>query len=67
MPAQIDLELCTSCGLCDEYCPGDIIHMDTENNIPIVLYPYECWHCGNCRIRCPAEAISIVFPLSMLI
>ncbi len=67
MPPQIDLELCTLCGLCDEVCPGDVIHMDKESNIPVVLYPNECWHCGNCRIRCPVEAMSIVFPLHMLI
>lgn len=67
MPPKIDLDLCTSCGTCDEHCPGDIIHMDEIKGIPIVCYPYECWHCGNCKTSCPSDAISIVFPLRMLV
>jgi NAD-dependent dihydropyrimidine dehydrogenase PreA subunit len=67
MPPKIDFELCNSCGICDERCPGDVIHMDTEKNQPMVCYPYECWHCGNCKIDCPTGAIKIVFPLYMLI
>ena len=67
MPPQIDIELCTACGRCEERCPGDVIHPDAESKVPLVLSPDECWHCGNCKMDCPAAAIRIVFPLSMLI
>ncbi|MBW1921037.1 MAG: 4Fe-4S binding protein [Deltaproteobacteria bacterium] len=32
-----------------------------------MVYPDECWHCGNCRIHCPADAVQYLFPLDMLI
>ena len=67
MPPKIDIELCNSCGICEELCPGDIIHTDPQRGVPVVVYPYECWHCGNCRLDCPTEAITIEFPLCMLI
>jgi NAD-dependent dihydropyrimidine dehydrogenase PreA subunit len=34
---------------------------------PVARYPEECWHCGNCKIDCPSNAVTIQFPLSMLI
>ncbi len=67
MPPVIDLELCNSCGKCDQICPGDPIHMDEVTEFPVVKYPDECWHCGCCRIDCSQEAIKIKFPLEMLI
>ncbi|MFR2384939.1 MAG: 4Fe-4S binding protein, partial [Bilophila wadsworthia] len=27
----------------------------------------ECWHCGNCRISCPHQAVSFEFPLYTLV
>lgn len=48
-----------------EVCPGDLLIMDEEG--PQVAYPDECWHCGNCRIHCPVDAVDYVFPLEMLI
>ncbi len=67
MPAAIDLEKCSGCGICDQICPGDVIHMDETTNTPVVKYPDECWHCGCCRIDCPEGAIAIKFPPQMLI
>jgi NAD-dependent dihydropyrimidine dehydrogenase PreA subunit len=32
----------------------------------VVLYPWECWHCGSCRQDCPEGAITIKFPPQML-
>jgi NAD-dependent dihydropyrimidine dehydrogenase PreA subunit len=71
MPPVIVLEKCTSAGdpagsfTCAAMCPGDVIHIDKEKNIPIVLYPDECCHCGNCRISCHADAIRMVLPIGM--
>jgi len=67
MPPIIDEDKCTACGVCAAACPGDIIHINSEKNIPMVLYPDECCHCGNCRISCEIDAIKIVLPLSMLV
>ena len=49
MPPVIDLDKCKRCGTCDAHCPVDVIRFDEERDIPIVQYPDECWHCGNCR------------------
>ncbi|MBI2851196.1 MAG: 4Fe-4S binding protein [Chloroflexi bacterium] len=72
MPPVIDYKKCCSCVTyegfqCEMHCPGDIIQTDTAKKRPVVSYPEECWHCGNCRISCPVGAISYVFPASMLV
>lgn len=73
MPPVIVLGRCQSAGdaagtfICAEICPGDVIHIDRSKNVPVVLYPDECCHCGNCRISCPAEAIRMVLPVGMLV
>ena len=56
---------CDKCGKCVEDCPGLILEMKEEG--PEVIYPDECWHCGNCRISCPDSAISYDFPLYTLV
>jgi adenylylsulfate reductase, subunit B len=67
MPPVIDAHLCTGCGICEDACPLDVIYMDAETSRPSIRYPDECWHCGSCRQECPEEAISIRFPLRVLI
>jgi formate dehydrogenase major subunit/formate dehydrogenase beta subunit len=56
---------CQKCGKCVEDCPGLIIEVKDKG--PEVVYPEECWHCGNCRISCPDSAISYEFPLYALV
>ena len=65
MPPVIDKERCTSCGICEDICPGDIIKMDDDQ--PEIDYPEECFHCGACLVDCPEEAISYRIPLPMLL
>jgi adenylylsulfate reductase, subunit B len=65
MPPRIDFEACNLCGICDEVCPGDILHVD-GGKAGLVRYPDECCHCDVCRIECPQNAITIVFPWHML-
>ncbi len=73
MPPVIDINKCQrsgkhpKCLVCASYCPGDVIHIDSVKNIPIILYPDECCHCGNCRMSCPQKAITITLPVRMLI
>jgi len=65
MPPVIDRELCSSCGICEDICPGDIISMADDE--PKVIYPEECFHCGACLVDCPEDAISYRIPLPMLL
>ena len=68
-------------GICPRYMSG-IIHplcvaiiladleLDKEHDeTPHVIEAYkrECWHCGNCRISCPHQAVSFEFPLYTLV
>ena len=63
MPAIISQTKCTGCGLCDLFCPIDVIHM--EGDVAIMRYPDECWHCGACRLHCSKGAVTFEFPASM--
>ena len=65
MPPRIDPAACTLCGKCADACPGDILHTDRGIDA-LVRYPDECSHCDVCRVECPAGAIEILFPWSML-
>ena len=65
MPPIIDMESCTACGNCAEDCPGYLIEM--KNDVPVVVYPDECWHCGCCRLTCPVDCITYEFPLYTLV
>ncbi|MFW6150447.1 MAG: ATP-binding protein [Chloroflexota bacterium] len=50
--AQIDRELCTECGLCQQLCRYDAIR-DFE------VDPVSCEGCGFCSRICPVEAIEM--------
>jgi Pyruvate/2-oxoacid:ferredoxin oxidoreductase delta subunit len=53
----IDLETCTGCGTCVEWCPTDAIVLNTDG----VAERDEkaCLGCGVCSRFCPEEAISL--------
>ena len=59
MPPKIDYKRCNGCKICYDDCPGDIISWDEEKDLPVILYPDECWYCGNCELHCPQECINI--------
>lgn len=67
-PIQIDAALCVKCDLCDWICPGDLIYHEEGNRqkLPVMAYPDECWYCGLCQSVCPVNAITVVFPDSMI-
>ncbi len=67
MPPVIEKELCQGCGTCEDSCPLDVIYMNEEENQPFIKYPEECWHCGSCRQDCPEGAITILFPLRIMV
>ncbi|MBW2076768.1 MAG: hydrogenase iron-sulfur subunit [Deltaproteobacteria bacterium] len=55
--ADIDLDLCTSCGLCEKNCPyGAIQWVDEKPQVIKAL----CKGCGLCAADCPKKAITII-------
>jgi adenylylsulfate reductase subunit B len=65
MPPRINPSLCNLCGVCQDVCPGDILHID-QGVDGIVRYPTECSNCDVCRVECPQGAIEMRFEWSTL-
>ena len=57
MNLSIDLDCCTSCGICALVCLGHVLALD-KNKVPFEKYPDDCWYCGCCQ----ADCIEIEFP-----
>lgn len=55
----IDLELCTGCGMCENYCPMDVIRFNKETRTPEIKYPQHCMLCILCQMKCHAKAITV--------
>ena len=53
---HIDRALCTSCGLCEAFCPVNVFEM---NDGPQAVRPEDCWGCETCAGQCPVHAIRI--------
>ena len=52
---DFDLEKCTRCGKCSEFCRYNAISVVGGN---LLFFKELCHGCGGCRIICPVEAIS---------
>jgi 2-oxoglutarate ferredoxin oxidoreductase subunit delta len=53
---------CKGCKFCVEYCPKNVLEMDTSFNVkgyhpPVVVNPEDCLDCGLCEMICPEFAI----------
>lgn len=55
--AVIDEDVCTSCGLCIDYCRFDAI---CEKDGRVMIFETACDGCGLCNRVCPSEAIKMV-------
>ena len=57
---NIDADLCTGCGICDD-CPMDVIRMDERTGKAIIKYPEDCRSplCNLCEMECPQHAVYI--------
>jgi Pyruvate/2-oxoacid:ferredoxin oxidoreductase delta subunit len=68
---HIDLDRCTGCGICDEVCPADVIHMREEPvptddlNLratrwrPVIAFRAHCITCFNCELLCPEQIVDV--------
>jgi ferredoxin len=55
--SMIDMEICSGCGTCIEWCPTDAISLDDHDLA--VRAEASCIGCGICAKFCPEEAISL--------
>jgi len=53
---QINVELCTSCGVCAKLCPYQAMALKEGK---IVVYPEQCLSCGLCASVCPHQSIRL--------
>lgn len=56
---RIDLEACSGCGTCVEFCPQDVLRMNEELGKPFVAYLRDCESCLLCEMSCPKNAINV--------
>jgi len=57
--ADINTELCTSCGLCAKTCEFGAIEFVDKTQPPNVIKAL-CKGCGTCAAECPTDAINII-------
>jgi ferredoxin len=55
MPAIVEKDTCTSCGVCVDVCPVTAIEMDDI----AVIDADTCTDCAACVDECPVSAISM--------
>jgi heterodisulfide reductase subunit A len=57
--AVVDLEECTSCGVCDNVCPYGAIDVDVKAKTGAHIVTAACAGCGACAAECKFGAIEI--------
>lgn len=67
-PVEFDEKVCNGCNMCVNVCRSDVLMPNpNKRRPPIVLYPDECWYCGDCVAHCPLwqkGAIKLRHPLA---
>ena len=56
--AEVDVSLCTGCGICEEICPFGALKLDKDRGT-MSVNEVVCKGCGSCNAICPSGAISI--------
>ena len=60
-PITIDPVLCIGCDRCIEACQVDVfVPSIVKGAAPIVAYPGECWHSGDCVVVCPVPGAIVL-------
>lgn len=59
---RVDVERCSGCGMCVNFCPVDIFTLEDQpqGKVARVLREEDCWACDTCVGQCPENAIQIV-------
>lgn len=55
---EINYDWCKACGLCEEFCPFDVLEADEEGR-PRVVRLEACTNCKLCELHCPDLAILV--------
>ena len=56
--AEVNSDLCTGCGTCEDSCQTGAMKLDVEDGISVVDLN-RCLGCGICVASCPEEAIAL--------
>lgn len=56
MPAKVNTDECTGCGICTDECPASAIELKNEK---AKVDEEECTECGTCVDACPNSAIKM--------
>ena len=70
MIETIKIENCTGCGICDDVCPADVIHMEADPRgslpglpsvrlLPVIRFREHCITCFSCEIFCPEGIVDV--------
>lgn len=54
---QLNLEICTGCGLCTVVCPHEVFAL--QNGKAEIVNYVACMECGACQLNCPVNAIKV--------
>jgi ferredoxin len=58
---EINLALCTRCGLCVQQCPTQAVEMRADG--PAIVRPDACTYCTDCEAICPQGAVRCEFDI----
>lgn len=61
---EIDLDECTGCGECVEWCPSGVVKLVSGK--AAIVRPEDCDYCTDCEAFCPAGAIGCPFEIVLL-
>ncbi len=53
---ELNIGLCTGCGMCTEVCPHGVFVIE---NKAVITDRDACIECGACVLNCPAGALSV--------
>ena len=54
---EINYDMCTCCKKCVEACTFGVLEWFEDR--PIIVNPNNCSACSECKLNCPADAISV--------